>query len=154
MNHYDIIDEYGYDNYEFLNKIVDKALEMEQVVNAMFTIVLIDDEAMREMNFAYRGKDSTTDVLSFAYEDNQKVEFDIRFLGEVFVSIPKMKEQAKAYGHSEIRELSFLVVHGILHLLGYDHTKGKTEEKVMFERQELILNEFDETKKRQEKNEF
>ena len=66
---------------------------------------------------------------------------------DIFVSIPKMKEQAKEYGHSETRELSFLVVHGILHLLGYDHTLGEKEEKEMFSRQELVLNEFEETRK-------
>ena len=64
-----------------------------------------------------------------------------------FIFIPKMKEQAKEYGHSETRELSFLVVHGILHLLGYDHTLGEKEEKEMFSRQELVLNEFEETRK-------
>ena len=74
-------------------------------------------------------------------------------LGEIFVSIPKMKGQAIEYGHSETRELSFLVVHGILHLLGYDHTLGKKEEEEMFRRQELVLNEFEETKRTQ-KNEL
>ena len=57
-----------------------------------------------------------------------------------------MQAQASEYGHSETRELAFLVVHGLLHLLGYDHTKGEAEEKEMFEKQELVLNEFEETK--------
>ena len=108
---------------------------------------------MHELNKTYRGIDRTTDVLSFAFEDNEKIEYNIRQLGEIFVSIPKMKEQALEYGHSEIRELSFLVVHGILHLLGYDHTLGEKEEKEMFERQELVLNEFEETKRRTQENE-
>ena len=58
-----------------------------------------------------------------------------------------MQQQAKEYGHSEVRELSFLVVHGLLHLLGYDHTKGEKEEKEMFSKQELVLDEFEETKR-------
>lgn len=102
---------------------------------------------MHELNKTYRGIDRTTDVLSFAFEDNETIECDYRMLGEIFVSIPKMKGQAIEYGHSETRELAFLVVHGILHLLGYDHTLGEKEEKEMFSRQELVLNEFEETRK-------
>ena len=60
-------------------------------------------------------------------------------LGDIFISIPKMQEQAREYGHSEKRELSFLVVHGLLHLLGYDHMKSKEDEKIMFDLQDEIL---------------
>ena len=126
---------------------------MEHIKNAILTIIFIDDEKMHELNKTYRGIDRTTDVLSFAYEDNENIDIGIRMLGEIFVSIPKMKGQAIEYGHSETRELSFLVVHGILHLLGYDHTLGKKEEEEMFRRQELVLNEFEETKRTQ-KNEL
>ena len=121
MNDYEILNDSGIDlDYSFLPKIIDKTLEMEKVKSAIFSIVFINDEKMHELNKTYRGIDRTTDVLSFAFEDNEKIEYNIRQLGEIFVSIPKMKEQALEYGHSEIRELSFLVVHGILHLLGYD----------------------------------
>lgn len=148
MNDYEIIDEYGIDlNYDILYKVIDRTLMIENVKASVFSIVFIDDELMHELNKKYRNVDRTTDVLSFAFEDNEKMEYNIRHLGEIFVSIPKMKEQAKEYGHSEIRELSFLVVHGLLHLLGYDHTLGAKEEKEMFDRQELILNEFEETKR-------
>ena len=148
MNDYKIIDEYGCDfDYSYLNKIIDKTLEMENVLSSNFAIVFIDDEKMHELNKNYRGIDRTTDVLSFAFEDNNKICYNIRQLGEIYVSIPKMQEQAKEYGHSEKRELAFLVVHGLLHLLGYDHTLGIEEEKVMFEKQELVLNEFEETRK-------
>ena len=148
MNDYKIIDEYGCDfDYSYLNKIIDKTLEMENVLSSNFAIVFIDDEKMHELNKNYRGIDRTTDVLSFAFEDNNKICYNIRQLGEIYVSIPKMVSQAKEYGHSEKRELAFLVVHGLLHLLGYDHTLGIEEEKVMFEKQELVLNEFEETRK-------
>lgn len=148
MNDYKIIDEYGCDfDYSYLNKIIDKTLEMENVLSSNFAIVFIDDEKMHELNKNYRGIDRTTDVLSFAFEDNNKICYNIRQLGEIYVSIPKMVSQAKEYGHSEKRELAFLVVHGLLHLLGYDHTLGIEEEKEMFEKQELVLNEFEETRK-------
>lgn len=145
---YEIIDEFGVDfDYSILDKVIKKTLEMENVDKAIFSVIFIDDEKMRELNKTYRGIDKTTDVLSFAYEDNEVYNYEFRHLGEIFVSIPKMKEQALEYGHSNIREISFLVVHGLLHLLGYDHTKGKEEEKIQFEKQELVLNEFEETRR-------
>lgn len=148
MNNFKIIDEYGCDfDYNYLNKIIDYALKMENAENSVFSIVFIDDKFMHELNMKYRGIDRTTDVLSFAFEDNNNICYNIRQLGEIFVSIPKMKEQAKEYGHSEKRELAFLVVHGLLHLLGYDHTLGEKEEKEMFAKQELVLDEFEETKR-------
>lgn len=148
MNEFKIVDEYGCNfDYSYLDKIINKTLEMEEVDSSIFSIVFIDDEKMHELNKTYRGIDRTTDVLSFAFEDNNKLCYNIRQLGEIFVSIPRMQEQAKEYGHSEVRELSFLVVHGLLHLLGYDHTKGEKEEKEMFSKQELVLDEFEETKR-------
>ena len=148
MNDFEIIDNYGCDfDYKYLEKIINRTLEMENVKDSTFSIVFIDDEYMHKLNLKYRGIDRTTDVLSFAFEDNNKICYNIRQLGEIFVSIPKMRLQAKEYGHSEKRELAFLIVHGILHLLGYDHTLGLKEEKEMFEKQELVLNEFEETKR-------
>ena len=148
MNEFRVFDEYGCNfDYSYLDKIINKTLEMEGVNASNFSIVFIDDEKMHELNKTYRGIDRSTDVLSFAFEDNNKLCYNIRQLGEIFVSIPKMQAQAKEYGHSEARELAFLVVHGLLHLLGYDHTKGEAEEKEMFLKQELVLNEFEETKR-------
>ncbi len=148
MNEFEIIDEYGCNfDYSYLNKVINKTLEMEHVDASIFSIIFIDDIKMHELNKTYRNIDRTTDVLSFAFEDNNKLCYNIRHLGEIFVSIPKMQEQAKEYGHSETRELAFLVVHGLLHLLGYDHTLGEKEEKEMFSKQELVLNEFEETKR-------
>lgn len=140
MNEYNIVDEYGYQNYAYLDEVIKKTLEMEKVKESIFTIIFIDDEKMQELNKTYRNMDRTTDVLSFAYEDNEYMDYKMRHLGEIFISIPKMQSQAQEYGHSEERELSFLTVHGLLHLLGYDHTKGIKEEKEMFGKQEMILN--------------
>ena len=69
-----------------------------------------------------------------------------RILGDIYLCIDKMKEQAIEYGHSEKRELSFLVCHGLLHLLGYDHVNSKEEEKVMFDLQDEILNSLNITR--------
>ena len=147
MNHYEIIDEYGYEYPDVLKRVIDLTLKEEQVSDAVFSIIFVTNEKIHDINLQYRGIDRETDVISFAYEDNQKSrDLDIRILGEIFISIDKMKEQASLYGHSETRELCFLTVHGLLHLLGYDH-QVLEEEKIMFGKQEGILNEFEETKR-------
>lgn len=139
-----INNEFGYkEDYSYLDKVIEIALKEENVLNAVFSIIFVSESRIQKINKEYRGIDKVTDVISFALEDNLDIIYDdFRFLGEIYICIPRMKEQAILYGHSEIRELSFLTVHGILHLLGYDHMK-KEEEKIMFERQELILNAAD-----------
>ena len=134
---------FGYDkDYDYLDSVLNRTLEKENVKDAVFSIIFVDEETIKNINKDYRGKDSVTDVISFAFEDNEIIEDEgTRVLGDIYICIPRMIEQSKAYGHSEKRELSFLAVHGLLHLLGYDHTKSKEEEKVMFSLQEEILNE-------------
>lgn len=144
MNTYDIYNEYNFkEDYSYLDDVIKHTLEVERVENANFSIIFIDDEKMHELNKTYRNIDRTTDVLSFALEDNQKIKLPIRELGDIFISIPKMEEQAKEYGHSTKRELSFLTVHGLLHLLGYDHTISEEQEKLQFGLQDKILNDLD-----------
>ena len=139
MNEYNINDEYGYENYDYLDEVIQKTLETEQVEHALFSVVFVGNEEIQEINKLYRGLDKVTDVISFALEDNpDDFCMDTRVLGDIYVCIPRMKEQANTYGHSEKRELSFLVVHGLLHLLGYDHMV-KEEEEVMFALQDKIL---------------
>ncbi|MDE5630000.1 MAG: rRNA maturation RNase YbeY [Bacilli bacterium] len=143
MNNFDIIDEYGCTfDYKYLDEVINHTLKMMKVENANLSIIFIDDETMHRYNLEYRGIDRTTDVLSFALEDNQTFKTEIRQLGDIFISIPKMQKQAKEYNHSEKRELSFLTVHGLLHLLGYDHTRSEEEERIQFELQDKILNEL------------
>lgn len=148
MNKFVVIDEVGYKKYKFLKRIIRRTLKMENVKSSEMAIILTTDEKVHELNKKYRGIDKSTDVLSFAFEDNAKVRYNNRQLGEIYISIPKMKAQAREYGHSEMRELAFLTVHGILHLLGYDHTLGIEQEKEMFAKQELVLNGFRKTKKK------
>lgn len=138
---YDIVDDYGYENYDYLYEVIDYTMKKLDIKDSVFDIIFIDDEKMQNMNKTYRGIDRTTDVLSFALNDNKHINPILNSLGDIFISIPKMKSQAIEYGHSEKRELSFLTVHGILHLLGYDHMK-KEDEEVMFGLQKEILDEL------------
>ncbi len=138
---FDIIDKYGYKDFDYLNEVLSYTLEKLNILNATFSVILTDDEEVHTLNKTYRNIDRTTDVLSFALNDNGEFPGPINVLGDIYISIPKMIEQAKEYGHSEKRELSFLAVHGLLHLLGYDHTLGEKEEKEMFDLQKEILNE-------------
>ncbi|MBR5662575.1 MAG: rRNA maturation RNase YbeY [Bacilli bacterium] len=141
MNKITIDNEYGYKNYSYVKKVLNATLKHEKVNNAIFSVIFVDRDTIHEINKEYRGIDRETDVISFAFEDSGKLVYNnVRLLGEIYICIPKMIDQAKEYGHSEKRELSFLCVHGLLHLLGYDHMK-KEDEEIMFGLQELILNE-------------
>ena len=147
MIDYSITNEYGYDkDYSYLNDVIKRTFKHEKIKEANFSIVFVDNDKIQYLNKNYRNIDRVTDVISFAFEDNNKIEYETRFLGEIYICIPRMIEQSIEYGHSETRELAFLVVHGLLHLLGYDH-QTKEEEKIMFSLQELILNEDERTKR-------
>lgn len=135
------------ENLEILEPLLTYALEVENVDNLEFNVIIINNEEIHKINKEYRGIDRPTDVISFALEDYKDIKYenDYRVLGDIYISIDKVREQAKEYGHSEKRELAFLAVHGLLHLLGYDHMK-KEDEKVMFSKQELILDGYGITK--------
>lgn len=125
-----------------VRKVVEFALKYQNINSAIFNIIIVDEETIRKLNKDYRNKDSVTDVISFALEDDKTfIKSDVRVLGDIYICLKRAKDQAKEYGHSFLRELSFLTVHGLLHLLGYDHMK-KEDEKIMFELQERILNEY------------
>lgn len=115
-----------------------KTLGIEDDVEV--SCVLVDDERIHEINREYRHIDRSTDVISFAMEDNDQfyVEGMPRTLGDIFISVDHAKKQAEEYGHSLRREMCFLFTHGILHLLGYDHMTDE-QEKEMFGLQDQIL---------------
>lgn len=146
MKQYEIINEYGYDeDYSYLDSLLDLAIKKLDV-DGIFSITFIDDEEMHKMNYSYRGIDRTTDVLSFALNDHEDTfESAVNVLGDIYVSIPKMREQSIEYGHSEKRELSFLCIHGLLHLLGYDHMDPENE-RIMFDLQREVLDDAGITK--------
>ncbi len=126
-----------------MKEMVKFIFKKENCDNGMLNIIFVDNEEIHNINKKYRGIDRVTDVISFALEDDDTLinPSDIRILGDIYVSIEKALEQAKEYGHSFERELSFLVVHGVYHLLGYDHME-KEEEKIMFQKQEEVLDAF------------
>ncbi len=140
-NTYEINDLYKVDfDYSYLDNVIKRTLKHEKVQNAYFSIIFVDEKTIQELNKNYRHIDKVTDVISFAFEDNKDLLYnDIRVLGDIYICIPRMLEQASDYKHSIKRELSFLTVHGLLHLLGYDH-QTKEEEEIMFGLQELVLN--------------
>lgn len=142
MENYSIIDNDLYQNYDYLNEVINHTLEVMDAKESIFTIIFVTPEEIHELNKQYRGVDRVTDVISFALEDAHDVSLtDVRVLGDIYICIDRMKEQALEYNHSETRELSFLTVHGLLHLLGYDH-QTKEEEEVMFGLQRKILSDL------------
>ena len=126
---------------ELIKKAVEGTLAYEGIDrNCEVSVTFTDNESIRELNREYRDIDRETDVLSFPMEDMDELDGDGEaVLGDVVISLEKAKEQAKEYGHSLEREISFLCVHSCLHLLGYDHETGEEDEKEMFGKQEEIL---------------
>ena len=143
---YEIVDNNLYKDYDYLNDVIKTTLEHENAADAYLSVIFVDNDEIQEINRTYRNIDRVTDVISFALEDNGEKIVGDRILGDIYLCIPRMKEQAKEYNHSEKRELSFLVCHGLLHLLGYDHVNNKEEEKVMFDLQDEILDSLNITR--------
>nr|MDY5756078.1 rRNA maturation RNase YbeY [Eubacteriales bacterium] len=115
------------------------ALKHENAESRFLSVVLTTDENIHEYNREYRSVDRTTDVLSFpADEGDDLLAPPDGFLGDIMISIPRAREQAKALGHSTEREILFLTVHGVLHLLGYDHMRPE-DEQIMLPVQRSIV---------------
>lgn len=134
-----------YENYEEVySNLLEKVFShLKLSFDAIVSVSLVDNDFIHEMNRDYRHIDRPTDVISFAFLDNEDREAAMKsnqpvVLGDIYISVDKAKEQAKEYGHPLEREMSFLFVHGMLHLLGYDHMTPE-DEKVMFALQDEIL---------------
>ena len=126
-----------------LSSVIEFACNHLGIKNPLLNIVIVDNERIREINKEYRNKDAVTDVISFAFEEVNDVKYDdVRFLGEIYISYERCESQAKDYGHSVRIEFSYLAVHGLLHLLGYDHM-NEEDKRVMRALEEEILNEYD-----------
>lgn len=128
---------------EVFNDLMKKTLSFLSIKdNYIVDVTIIDNQEIHKINKEYRGVDRPTDVISFAFFDDENeslIKGDApKSLGQILISYQKAEEQAKEYGHSLNREMSFLFVHGLLHLLGYDHMNEK-DEKEMFKLQDDIL---------------
>lgn len=135
-----------------LESALQKAGEVEGVMDGEVALTFVDDEQIHELNRDYRGIDRPTDVLSFAMNDTIDDELEIVYaleegeemeevpevLGDIIISIPRAKLQSEEFGHSLEREIGFLFVHGFLHLLGYDHQDQAAEDEMMG-KQEAVL---------------
>jgi probable rRNA maturation factor len=144
----DEINELEQHELEEVEKLLNYAAEAENVqAGSELSVTFVSNERIQEINRDYRDKDQPTDVISFALEEMGEGELKVvgadipRVLGDIIISIPRTREQAKEYNHSFMRELGFLSVHGFLHLLGYDHM-NEQDEKIMFDRQKEILDGY------------
>ncbi len=125
-----------------LKSFINFAANYQKLDDVIFNVIIVDNDEIHELNKKYRNIDRPTDVISFALEDDDTfIKLPQRVLGDIYISIDMAIKQANEYGHSLLRELCFLSVHGLLHLLGYDHMDSN-EEKIMFELQERILNAY------------
>ncbi|MET0786614.1 MAG: rRNA maturation RNase YbeY [Paenisporosarcina sp.] len=147
----DLIDEtesLPKETLELIEKMLNHAAVTEGIEKGSeLSVSFITNDEIQEINRDYRGKDTPTDVISFAMEELGEGEIEIqgvgapRLLGDILISVERAMEQASDYGHSYEREIGFLAIHGFLHLLGYDHMESN-EEKEMNRKQEEILLSF------------
>jgi probable rRNA maturation factor len=134
-----------------IERAVAAALAAEHVAGAIEVSVLVTgDDALHRLNRDYRGVDAPTDVLSFADDEQSDAAHPAfvhapdapRYLGDLAISYERVVAQAAEYGHSCARELAFLTVHGVLHLLGYDHERGPEDQAAMRAREEVIMRQI------------
>ncbi|ADL12161.1 rRNA maturation RNase YbeY [Acetohalobium arabaticum] len=119
---------------ELITEVVREVEKSEGVKAREVSIALVDNEYIKELNAEYRGLDEPTDVLSFPLGEEM--------LGDIIISLERAESQAEEYNHSLDREMGFLTVHGMLHLLGYDHKEEEAKEE-MRNREEKVLNKLD-----------
>ncbi|MBO5288515.1 MAG: rRNA maturation RNase YbeY [Spirochaetales bacterium] len=106
---------------DWISQVLTEVDREDFSVSLLFT----DDERIKELNNNYRGKDTATDVLSFSQMEGEEFGFENHFLGDIVIAVPYVTEQAKRLGHSVFEEVRYLILHGILHLMGYDHNEDE-----------------------------
>lgn len=145
-----IVNQSGETEWESYAELFEKISKKTSAVlktsdDASCSVILVTPAEIQTINRDYRKIDKATDVISFALKDsaedymiNEEIDEE---LGDIFINVEAIKDQAKEYGHSEKREICFLFTHGLLHLLGYDHMQSE-DEKIMFALQDVILNDL------------
>ncbi len=129
----------------FIKFILENEYKEEYGKNDYYLSLLIaDNKIIKQINKEYRNKDTETDVISFAYNETENIG-GLNVLGDIIISLEKVKNQSKEYGHSEEREFYYVLCHGMLHLLGYDHIEEE-DKKIMRKREEEILEKFNYTR--------
>lgn len=136
---------------EIVKKVLEQCFKEEDMLDSKLyiTITFTTPQNIKEINKQYRNIDKATDVLSFPMFEKDELETKIKnkyyvcedVLGDIIISIEKVQEQAEEYGHSFERELSYMIVHGFYHLMGYDHIKEE-DKKVMRPKEEKVLNDL------------
>ena len=132
--------------FDDINEYYKKTLDVLNIKDEMdLSLIIVGKIKIRNINRDYRNIDRVTDVISFANIDSDDYDYLVEEgevnLGDIFINVDRVKSQAKKYGHSIKREFMFLFVHGMLHLLGYDHME-KEDEKIMFSLQDKIIGEL------------
>ena len=138
-----------------IKKVLEECYKTENLTNSklIITITLTTPEKIRQINNEYRQIDKATDVLSFPMFEKSELDEKIKkqeflhedVLGDIIISVQKVEEQAKEYGHSFERELSYMVVHGFYHVMGYDHIKEE-DKAIMRPKEEYVLNKLNITR--------
>ena len=139
----EFLDEKKIEN--FIKFILENEYKEEYGKNDYYLSLLIaDNKIIKQINKEYRNKDTETDVISFAYNETENIG-GLNVLGDIIISLEKVKNQSKEYGHSEEREFYYVLCHGMLHLLGYDHMEEE-DKKIMRKREEERLEKFNYTR--------
>jgi metalloprotein, YbeY family len=141
-----------------IKKVLEECYKTENLTNSklIITITLTTPEKIRQINNEYRQIDKATDVLSFPMFEKSELDEKIKkqeflhedVLGDIIISVQKVEEQAKEYGHSFERELSYMVVHGFYHLMGYDHIEEK-DKIIMRPKEENVLSKLGITREKE-----
>ena len=149
INYLDIEQDEKYE--KIISNVLDECFKVEGLENSklIVSVTLTTPENIKELNYKYRNIDKATDVLSFPMFEKDEIdsiiinkEFEnIDVLGDMVISIPQVEIQAREYGHSFERELSYMVVHSFYHLMGYDHIKEEGK-AIMRPKEEKVLNKL------------
>ena len=133
---------------ELSKKVIEKCFEVENIQNKnlYINVIFTTPQKIKELNKQYRNIDKETDVLSFPMYEKEEIllkkdDTEPDTLGDIIISIEQVKKQSEEYGHSFKRELSYMLVHGFYHLMGYDHLEEE-DKKAMRSKEEFVLNEL------------